>query len=164
MEACHAAPDSRRRTAANRRRRRPQNSRAARCAGWSGYCENDAATGKEYPQDRRVRRTYRLIDWAGLIPTDPEPIATGCAKLHRLQATRIRKIAESRSGVTPKSRPAPVVREAPQPQAAGAPFSPSAFFAQRLFRPAPFSPTREPDMDWGIALIAAMTPPLRMKL
>ena len=30
----------------------------SRCAGWSGFCENDAATRKEYSQDRRLRRPY----------------------------------------------------------------------------------------------------------
>jgi hypothetical protein len=58
--------------------------------------------------------------WRNLVPADPGTIATGCSKLNRLQPTRIRKIAASWSGVTPKSRPAPVVREAPQPQATGA--------------------------------------------
>jgi len=67
-EICNAAPDSRRRTTVNRGRDRPQNTRASRRAGRSGYCENDAATGKEYFQNRRVRRPYRLINWAGPCP------------------------------------------------------------------------------------------------
>jgi hypothetical protein len=62
--------------------------------------------------------------WIGrnLVPADAMPIATECSKLNRLQPTRICRIAASWSGVTPKSGPAPVAREAPQPQAAGALF------------------------------------------
>src|SRR5580692_1587846 len=61
LEICDATPNSRRRTTANRGRGRAANTRASRRAGRSGYRENDAATGKEHSQDRRVRRPYRLI-------------------------------------------------------------------------------------------------------
>ena len=46
--------------------------RASRCAGRSGYGKNDPTAGKEYSQNRRLRRPYRLIGRTSV--WTPQPI------------------------------------------------------------------------------------------